>query len=378
MRAMAFLLAGAVLLVAGCSSDDSSSAPQGSAGQAGSGSGGTAGAGQGGGAGTGQGGSGQGGSGTGGGAQGGSGTGGGAQGGSGGSPGSLPVVGGCTVFTGDDDWNKDISNEPVDAQWTANVLALAGDIHLHPDFGNWGGESYGIPINIVPQNQPMVPVAMDWYEDESDPGPYPFPVPPNVKIEGNNPAQCDGDCHLLAVQQGTCKLYEGYACEYQNDGWHCGNGAIWDLTKLSYGQRPMGWTSADAAGLPIMPGLIRYDEVAADAVNHAIRFTLSCSRSKYVKPATHFAVPNSCSDADTDPPMGLRVRLKASFDISGFNAQAQAILKAMKKYGMILADNGSDFFFQAETHASWNDDVQQLKDVPVSEFEAIVPGPLQP
>jgi hypothetical protein len=281
------------------------------------------------------------------------------------------------VFTGADDWNTDISGATADATWTANVLALAGDIHLHPDFGNYQTDVYGIPINVVPQNQPMVPVTFDWYADESDPGPYPIPDPAQVKIEGGTPDSCGGDCHLLVVQQGTCMLYEGYACQYQN-GWHCGNGAKWDLTKLSYGQRTMGWTSADAAGLPIMPGLIRYDEVAAGEIRHAIRFTMSCSQDKYVKPATHFAVPSSCSNSPQDPPMGLRVRLKQSFDISSFNQTAKVILTAMKKYGLILADNGSNFYFQGDTNPGWNDDLDALKQVPVSEFEAIVPPPLQP
>jgi hypothetical protein len=265
----------------------------------------------------------------------------------------------------------------VDAAWTANVLAQAAGINLHPDFGNYLTEQYGIPFNTVPQNQPMVPVIFDWWPDESDPGPYPIPDPAQVKIEGGTPSSCSGDCHLLVVQQGTCKLYEGYACSYQS-GWHCGNGAVWDLTKLSYGQRPIGWTSADAAGLPIMPGLIRYDEVMAGEIRHAIRFTMGCSRSKYVKPATHFAVPGSCSDSPTDPPMGLRVRLRADYDISAFNPTAKVILTAMKKYGLILADNGSNFYFQGEANPAWNDEVDALKQVPVSAFEAIVPPALQP
>lgn len=300
------------------------------------------------------------------------------QGGAGGTGGSAgnqpPTLGGCAVFTADDEWNRDISTAPVDAQWTANVLALAGDIQLHPDFGNWGGEQYGIPINVVGQSQAAVPVVFDSYPDESDPGPYPLPEPSQAKIEGGDPYSCAGDCHLLVVQQGACKLYEGFACEYQSDGWHCGNGAVWDLTKLSYGQRPLGWTSADAAGLPIAAGLVRYDEVAADDVRHAIRFTMRCTRSVYVKPATHYAVPGDCPNSEAHPPMGLRVRLKASFDITPYPPSARAILKAMKRYGMILADNGSDFFFQAEAHEGWGEDVQELKQVPVSAFEVIAPA----
>jgi len=279
------------------------------------------------------------------------------------------------VFTPDDDWNRDISQEPVSDLWTQRILSTVGDIHLHPDFGNWETEHYGIPINVVPETQPMVPVSLDEWPEESDPSPYPFPDPGSVVVEGGDPYACGGDCHVLTVRQGECKLYEGFACGY-SDQWHCANGAVWDLTKLSYGQRPMGWTSADAAGLPIAAGLIRYDEVMAGEIKHAIRFTLDCSRSNYVKPATHHA--GNCGNADAHPPMGMRVRLKASYDTSGFNTTSRVILQAMKTYGMILADNGSDFYFQGEVNPSWTDDIDQLKDVPVSEFEVIEPGPMGP
>ncbi len=302
---------------------------------------------------------------------------GGSTGGAGGSSASLPDVGGCTVFTADDEWNRDISQDAVDTTWTQNLMDLVGAVQLHPDFGNWGSEQYGIPINVVPQNQAPLPVAFDWSASESDPGPYPFPPPGQALIEGGTATDCNGDCHLIAVQQGACMLYEGYACSY-TDQWHCGSGAKWDLTKNSYGQRPDGWTSADAAGLPIMPGLLRYDEVASGAVHHAVRFTTHCTRSKYVKPATHFAVPGGCSDSPTDPPMGLRVRLKQGFDISGFGATAQVILTALQHYGMILADNGSDFYFQGEANAAWNSDLDELKAVPANAFEVIAVPPLQP
>jgi hypothetical protein len=281
------------------------------------------------------------------------------------------------VFTADDEWNRDISADPVDAAWTSRVLALAGSINLHPDMGNWQTEHYGIPINVVPANQPLVPITFDWWPGESDAGPYPFPDPSAAEVEGGDPYSLTGDNHLLVVQQGSCQLYEGYAC-YYDAGWHCGNGAVWDLTQLSYGQRPIGWTSADAAGLPIMPGLVRYDEVQAGELRHAIRFTMSCSRANYVPPATHYAVPGGCGTNPDYPPMGLRVRLKATYDISGFNPTARVILEAMKRYGLILADNGSDFYFQGEMHLGWNDDLDELKQVPVSEFEAIVPGAMGP
>ena len=168
-------------------------------------------------------------------------------------------------------------------------------------------------------------------------------------------------------------VYEGYACHYAN-GWVCGNGAKWDLKKKSYGQRKTGWTSADAAGLSIYAGLARYEEVKAGAITHAIRFTLKCTRDSFIEPATHQAVPGGCAaSADNAPPMGLRVRLKADFDISTYAAEAQVFLKAFKKYGMILADNGSNFFFQSEDSPDWSDGINDLKKVPASAFEAVMP-----
>jgi hypothetical protein len=173
-------------------------------------------------------------------------------------------------------------------------------------------------------------------------------------------------------------LYEGYACEYQGDGWHCGNGAKWDLTRTSYGQRPKGFTSADAAGLPIMPGLVRYDEVRSGDIRHAIRFTLPCTRPNYVNPASHYAVPDGCSDPDA-PPMGIRVRLRNTFDDSGFPEGAHVVVAAMKRYGLILADNGSSFYFQGDANAGWTeDDIEPLKDIPASAFEAVEVPPLEP
>ena len=176
-------------------------------------------------------------------------------------------------------------------------------------------------------------------------------------------------------QQGTCQLYEGYACRYES-GWICANGAKWDLTRNSQGQRPDGWTSADAAGLSIYAGLARYEEVMAGEITHAIRFTLPCTSNARVPPATHQAVPGGCSSRPAAPPMGLRVRLKANYDISGFDPVVQVFLRAFKKHGLILADNGgssSTFFFQSEDSASWPDVINDLKMVPVSAFEAVVP-----
>lgn len=282
------------------------------------------------------------------------------------------------MFPADDAWNLDISGVAVDAMWTQKVQTLVGDANIHPDYGVDGQDLYGIPINVVPENQPLVPVSFDDYEDESDPGPYPFPGPDDVIIEGNSPEACDGDCHLIALQEGACMLYEGYACESRADGWHCANGAKWDLNKNGYKQRPVGWTSADAAGLAIAPGLLRYEEVRAGEVTHALRFTLDCTTNKYVEPATHFAVPGGCNPND-GPPMGTRVRLKADYDISDASPSAQVVLKGMKKYGMILADNGSNFYFQGTANPGWTeDDIEPLKDVPASAFEVVQMPPLMP
>jgi hypothetical protein len=296
----------------------------------------------------------------------------GAAGGSGDDAGGGPTVGGCSMFPADDAWNQDISGAKADATWTTHLQNMVKGTKLHPDYGNDGSTLYGIPVGVVPKDQPALPVVFDWYADESDPGPYPFPSPAAAKIEGGDAMNCDGDCHLLVVQQGTCQLYEGYACHYDG-GWHCGNGAHWDLTKDGYGQRPKGWTSADAAGLAIAPGILRYDEVRAGEVKHAIRFTTACTRANFVAPATHEAVPSDCDPQDPDsPPMGLRVRLKADYDISALPKSAQVVLTAMKRYGMILADNGSNFYFQGEANAGWtDDDIEPLKTVPASAFEAV-------
>jgi hypothetical protein len=290
------------------------------------------------------------------------------------TPSGVPVVGGCPVFTADDAWNTDISAAAVDTTWTTAVHDLVGDITIHPDFG--GDGLYGIPFNVVPQSQPALPISFD-YDDESDPGPYPFPDGDSVKIEGNDPTCAeDGDCHVLVVQQGACRLYEGWACRTSGSGWHCGSGASFDMTRKSQGQRELGWTSADAAGLSILAGLIRYDEVAVGReIRHAVRFTVRCTRAEYVPPASHFAVPGSCDPDDPDaPPMGLRMRLAASFDVSGYSQDAQIILRAMKRYGLILADNGGNFYFQAEADARWSESlIEELKQVPASAFEAVTP-----
>jgi hypothetical protein len=282
------------------------------------------------------------------------------------------------VFPANDDWNRDISQLPRDDAWTERLLDFAGDVNLHPDYGPAETGLYGIPFNIVPEAQPAVPMHWDWFPEESDPGPFPFPGPDSIQIEGGSPTSCDGDCHVLVVQQGTCELFEGYACEHRDAAWHCGNGARWDLKRVAYGQRPPGYTSADAAGLPILPGLIRHDEVRAGKLTHATRFTLACTTNRYVRPASHFAVPDDCSPEGMLP-MGARVRLRADFDLSPFTASARTVLQAFKTYGLILADNGSNFYFQGEAHPGWTeDDIEPLKDVPASAFEVVEMPPLEP
>jgi len=391
VRAGFWALCCASLLSAACSGDDDDAAAAGAgassgagAGNAGrnAGSGGNAGAGADGGK-SGSGGSagasgatangGRGGSG---GARAGSGAAGGGTGGTGAPSGDLPQIGGCAIFTAADAWNQDISAAAVDDAWTARLQALVGDVDLHPDYGNSGDEHYGIPINVVPESQPKVDVEIDQYPEESDQGPYPFPGPDQVKIEGGTAEDCDGDCHVLVVQQGACMLYEGYACSY-DAGWRCGGEATWDLSKDSYGQREEGFTSADAAGLSITAGLVRFDEVQAGELRHAIRFTVECTRDSHIRPASHHAVPGGCDAEDPNaPPMGLRVRLRADYDVSRLSAPAQVVARAMQTYGMILADNGSNFYFQGDDNPGWTEEqVEPLKTIPASAFEVVrTPG----
>jgi hypothetical protein len=238
------------------------------------------------------------------------------------------------------------------------------------DFGaNWNGGPFGIPYVVVGADQPKVKVTFD-YAGESDPGPY--PIPPNAPIEGG--AGSTGDRHVIVVQPSTGTLYELFDAHLNPDGsWRAGSGAIFNLATGA--DRPAGWTSADAAGLPILPGLVRYDEVASGVINHAIRFTVANTRKAYVAPARHYA---SSKTATSLPPMGARVRLRASFDISGYPQQARVILQAMKTYGMIVADNGSNWYISGATDSRWNDtDLDQLKGVPGNAFEVLDTGPVR-
>lgn len=279
-------------------------------------------------------------------------------------------LGGRRLYPADNPWNTPIDTEPVDPN-SANLIASIGaNTAFHPDFGaNWNGGPFGIPYVVVAGDQAKLPVDFD-YADESDPGPY--PIPPNPPIEGG--PQSDGDRHILIVDRDNWRLYElFYAFPPGVNGprWSAGSGAIWDLN--SNALRPAGWTSADAAGLPILPGLVRYDEVVLRGeINHALRFTVQNSRRAYVHPARHWA---SNSTDPNRPPMGMRVRLKASFDISGYPPSAQVILRALKKYGMFVADNGGNWYLSGVADSRWNDsEINTLKQLRGSDFEVVRMG----
>lgn len=268
-------------------------------------------------------------------------------------------------FPADNWWNKDISAEPVDPSSTTIINTIGANDNLHPDFGTfWEGSPIGIPYVVVSGSEPGDSVTFD-YDDESDHVPY--PIPNNAPIEGGEDS--DGDRHILVVDRDNWILYElFYAFKAGSNSWTAGSGAVFDLSKNDL--RPAGWTSADAAGLPIFPGLVRYDEVLRGEINHAIRFTVQHTRRAYITPARHYA---SSLTGSQYPPMGMRVRLKADFDISGFSTNNQVILRALKKYGMILADNGSDWFMSGAHDERWSDDeLSELKDLKGSNFEVVL------
>ena len=280
-------------------------------------------------------------------------------------PAAPPQIAGCEVFPADNIWNPPIDDLPVDANSAAYIDTIGGDKPLHPDFGAglWEGAPIGIPYTTVLSSQAGVGVTF-LYDDESDPGPY--PVPPGVQIEGG--PDSDGDRHVLVVDREKCILYELYSSYPQPDGsWQADSGAIFDLH--SHALRPGGWTSADAAGLPILPGLVRYAEVAAGEITHAIRFTVPQTRRAYVWPARHYA---SSLTGSQYPPMGQRFRLKADFDLSGFSPAVRVILTAMQRYGIILADNGSSWFISGVPDERWDNDVlRELRQVHGNNFEAV-------
>jgi hypothetical protein len=280
--------------------------------------------------------------------------------------GESPDAAGCAVFPVDNIWNVPVDGLPVEFDSDAYIATIGADVGVHPDFGTvWVGAPIGIPWVAVPGDQPEVSVQF-LYDDESDPGPY--PIPPEAPIEGG--PDSTGDRHVLVLERTTCTLYELFYAFPQDGGawWTAGSGAVFDLD--SNALRPETWTSADAAGLPILPGLVRYEEVVAGQIRHAIRFTAPQTRRDYVWPARHYASSLTGSEY---PPMGQRFRLRADFDVSMFSPQVQTILRALKKYGMMLADNGSAWYLSGTPDPRWDDEtlVGELSQVKGSDFEAV-------
>lgn len=286
-----------------------------------------------------------------------------------GGPGQGPSLAGCSVFPADHVWNTRVDHLPVHALSAAYVATIGAGRNVHPDFGSglWEGRPIGIPYTTVPAGQVQVPISF-YYPGESDPGPY--PIPADAPVEGAPPGGVapGGDRHVLVVELGSCTLYEVYDAVRQPDGsWAAGSGAVFDLG--GYELRPNGWTSADAAGLPILPGLVRYEEVADGVIAHALRFTAPQTQAAFVWPARHQA---SSHTGQEYPPMGTRFRLRADFDASGFSPATQVIVTALKEYGMILADNGSAWYLSGAPDDRWNNGVlRELRQIAGSDFEAV-------
>jgi hypothetical protein len=273
---------------------------------------------------------------------------------------------GCPILPPANPLNRDISRAPVDRHSADYIASIGLSAHLHADFGS--NPAYGIPYAVVGPGQPKVPISFTEFGSESDPGPY--PVPPRAPVEG---AGSEGDRHVLVLQRGSCRLYELYNAGRAGAGWDAGSGAVFNLRSSRL--RPAGWTSADAAGLPIFPLLARYDEVRAGRIDHALRVTVPRTQRGYIHPATHLA---SSSDDPRLPPMGLRLRLKASFSLARYHGQALVVLRALKRFGLIVADNGSPWFITGAPNRRWDDeDLDQLKGVPGSAFEAVYTGPIR-
>ncbi len=279
--------------------------------------------------------------------------------------GDAPSLGGCRMFPVDSVWNTEIVAASIHPLSTQYIAAVGASTPVHPDFG---ASNSGIPYVVVPSGQAMVPITFDASGDESDPGPY--PIPPNAPIEDG------GDLHVLALESGSCTLYELFTSRKNGAGWLAGSGAIWHLDRNE--QRPDGWTSADAAGLPILPGLIRYDEVFDKKdIRHALRVTVQAAQSAYIYPAVH-SDGTAGHDAN-HPPMGLRLRLKASVGTSGFSAPIQVILRALKTYGMTIADTGGDWFLSGAPDDRWDDSMLAgLAGLKGSDFEAVDTGAVHP
>jgi hypothetical protein len=277
-----------------------------------------------------------------------------------------PTIAGCPAFPADNAWNRRVDRLPVDPR-SAEIVAAIGDGSLHADFGSglWEGRPIGMPVTVVGRRTPRSAVSFE-YASESDRVRY--PIPAGVRIEGG------GDRHAILVDRDACRLYELYALRREGGRWEAGSGAVWSLR--SNRLRPAGWTSADAAGLSILAGLARYEEVARGRIGHALRFTVARTRRAYVWPARHFA------SSETDPslpPMGLRLRLRADYPIGRFPPQARVVLRALKEYGMVVADNGTSWMISGAPDPRWsNDQLHALHDVPGTAFEVVDPGALRP
>ncbi len=283
-------------------------------------------------------------------------------------PRHVPATNSCMVFPADNPWNTDIGAAPVHANSANFIQSIGIGGHLHPDFGTfYEGAPIGIPFVHVGAGQARVPVSFE-YADESDAGPY--PVPADAPIEGGTNA--DGDRHVIVVDDAACKLYEMFDAHKQGAGWHAGSGAVFDLR--SNALRHDYWTSADAAGLPIYPGLVRYDEVQAGTISHALRFTVSQTQRGFIHPATHFA--SSSTDANR-PPMGLRLRMKPNYSCAQLSRETQVVCAALKRFGMIVADNGANWFVSGQHDPRWNDDaLGDIKSIPGTAFDVVDTGPI--
>jgi hypothetical protein len=302
-----------------------------------------------------------------------------------GQPGAYAVP---QIFPTSDDWNTDISGYPVSAMSATYINSIGLNTSLHPDFGTtYNGVPNGIPFIVVSGTQPLVPIDFMLYASESDPGPYPYP--PNTPIEGvnpgtNPPSSGGGDQHAIVIDKDHMKLYETWMTfppgsantNWATDAnWSAANGAIWDLTKPCAGQRTLGYTSADAAGLPIFAGLVRYDEAVTNGViNHALRFTVNSSQNGFISPANH-----SAGSANTSlPPMGLRVRLKASVSTAGYPPEVTVILTCLQKYGMFVADNGSSWYISGAPDSRWSDsNLHTISQLTGADFECVQTGTIQ-
>jgi hypothetical protein len=278
----------------------------------------------------------------------------------------LPGAPKCPLFPASNVWNKRVDKLPLAVNSQAIIRSIGLDVGLHPDFGTvWEGQPNGIPYTIASKKTKRYRVSFD-YASESDRGPY--PIPAGVKIEAGS------DHHALIVERDRCRLYELYALRKKSGRWSAGSGAIWNLRSNKL--RPSGWTSADAAGLPMLPGLARYDEVARGHINHALRFTVENTRRAFIYPARHFASDQTDPNL---PPMGLRVRLRAGFDTSGYPRQVRIILTALRRYGMIVADNGANWYISGAPDRRWNDEaLHSIGSVTGADFEVVNTSGLRP